>query len=148
VLGRTVKFVDSRDPEAFKRAVGPKTRAVYAETIGNPKLDVPDFEVLAKIAHENGLPLVADNTVGIGLVRPIDHGADIIVVGNGMDGSGGRGFPEEAVSPRKQAHLVSAAEAYFEQHPDSPETWQFDIIAITRRPGAAPEIEHFENVIG
>lgn len=58
------------------------------------------------------------------------------------------GFPEEAVSPRKQARLVSAAEAYFAQHPDSPETWQFDIIAITRRPGAEPEIEHFENVIG
>jgi O-acetylhomoserine (thiol)-lyase len=78
VLGRTVKFVDSRDLEAFKRAIGPKTRAVYAETIGNPKLDVPDFEALARIAHEAGIPLVVDNTVGIGLVRPIDFGADIL----------------------------------------------------------------------
>jgi O-acetylhomoserine (thiol)-lyase len=77
-LGRTVKFVDSRDPEAFRRAITEKTRAVYVETIGNPKLDVPDFEVLAKIAHEHGLPLVVDNTVGIGLVRPIDYGADIL----------------------------------------------------------------------
>ena len=77
-LGRTVKFVNSRDPEAFRKAITPKTRALYVETIGNPKLDVPDFEALAKIAHENGIPLVADNTVGIGLVRPIDHGVDII----------------------------------------------------------------------
>jgi O-acetylhomoserine (thiol)-lyase len=78
-LGRTVKFVDSRNPEAFKRAITSKTRAIYAETIGNPKLDVPDFEALAKIAHEAGIPLVVDNTVGIGLVRPIDHGVDIVV---------------------------------------------------------------------
>ncbi len=77
-LGRTVKFVNSRDPEAFRKAITPKTRAVYIETIGNPKLDVPDFEAISKIAHENGIPLVVDNTVGIGLVRPIDHGADII----------------------------------------------------------------------
>jgi O-acetylhomoserine (thiol)-lyase len=77
-LGRTVKFVDARNPEAFKKAITPKTRAVYAETIGNPKLNVPDFEALAKIAHENGIPLVVDNTVGVGLVRPIDYGADIL----------------------------------------------------------------------
>ena len=78
-LGRTAKFVNSRDPEAFRKAITPKTRAIYIETIGNPKLDVPDFEAIAKIAHENGLPLVVDNTVGIGLVKPFDHGADIIV---------------------------------------------------------------------
>ena len=78
-LGRTVKFVDSQDPEAFRKAITPKTRAIYAETIGNPKLDVPDFEALSKIAHEAGIPLVVDNTVGVGLVRPIEHGADIVV---------------------------------------------------------------------
>lgn len=78
-LGRQSRFVDSRDPEAFRRAITPKTRAIYAETIGNPKLDVPDFDALAKIAHEAGVPLVVDNTVGIGLTRPLDHGADIIV---------------------------------------------------------------------
>jgi len=77
-LGRTVKFVNSRDPEAFRRAITPKTRALYAETIGNPKLDVPDFEALAKIAHEAGVPLVVDNTIGVGLVRPFDYGADIL----------------------------------------------------------------------
>jgi O-acetylhomoserine (thiol)-lyase len=78
-LGRTTKFVNSRDPEAFRKAITPKTRALYIETIGNPKLDVPDFEAIAKIAHEAGIPLVVDNTVGVGLVRPIDFGADIVV---------------------------------------------------------------------
>jgi O-acetylhomoserine (thiol)-lyase len=78
-LGRTVKFVDSQKPEEFKKAITSKTRAIYAETIGNPKLDLPDFEALAKIAHDAGIPLVIDNTVGVGLVRPIDFGADIVV---------------------------------------------------------------------
>ena len=77
-LGRKVTFVDSQKPEEFKKAITSKTKAIYAETIGNPKLDVPDFEVLAKIAHEAGIPLVIDNTVGIGIVRPIDYGADIV----------------------------------------------------------------------
>jgi len=77
-LGRTVKFVDSQNLDAFQKAITPKTRAIYVETIGNPKLDVPDFEAIAKIAHENVIPLVVDNTVGIGLVRPFEHGADII----------------------------------------------------------------------
>jgi len=78
-LGRTVKFVNSRNPEAYRAAITPRTRAIYAETIGNPKLDVPDFEALSKIAHEAGIPLVVDNTVGVGLVRPFEHGVDIIV---------------------------------------------------------------------
>jgi O-acetylhomoserine (thiol)-lyase len=78
-LGRTTKFVDSRNPEAFRRALTPRTRALYAETVGNPKLDVPEFDALARIAHEAGVPLVIDNTVGVGLVRPFDYGADIVV---------------------------------------------------------------------
>jgi O-acetylhomoserine (thiol)-lyase len=78
-LGRTVKFVNSRDPDAFRQAITPKTRAVYAETIGNPKLDVPDFAAIAKIAHDAGVPFIVDNTVGVGLVAPIEHGVDIIV---------------------------------------------------------------------
>lgn len=78
-LGRTVKFVDSTKPEDFKKAIGPKTKAIYAETIGNPKLDVPDFETISSIAHAAGIPLIVDNTVGVGIVRPIDHGADIVV---------------------------------------------------------------------
>ena len=79
-LGRTVKFVDSTKPEEFKKAITSKTRAIYAETIGNPKLDVPDFEAIAKIAHDAGVPLVIDNTVGAGIIAPIDYGADITVL--------------------------------------------------------------------
>ncbi|MCK5627978.1 O-acetylhomoserine aminocarboxypropyltransferase/cysteine synthase [Candidatus Bathyarchaeota archaeon] len=79
-LGRKVKFVDSTNPKEFEKAISSKTKAVYAETIGNPKLDVPDFEAIAKIAHEAGVPFVVDNTVGVGLVRPIDYGADIVVM--------------------------------------------------------------------
>jgi O-acetylhomoserine (thiol)-lyase len=78
-LGRKVTFVDSSRPEEFKKAITARTRAIYAETIGNPKLDVPDFEKIARIAHDAGLPFVVDNTVGIGIVRPIEYGADIIV---------------------------------------------------------------------
>jgi O-acetylhomoserine (thiol)-lyase len=77
-LGRTARFVDSRNPAAFRAAITPKTRAIYIETIGNPKLDVPDFEAIAKIAHEAGIPLIVDNTVGVGLVKPIDYGADVL----------------------------------------------------------------------
>jgi O-acetylhomoserine (thiol)-lyase len=78
-LGRVVKFVDPSKPENFRRAITAKTRALFAETIGNPKLDVPDFEVVSKIAHEAGVPLVVDNTIGVGLVRPMDFGADVVV---------------------------------------------------------------------
>ena len=79
-LGRKVKFVDSSKPSEFKKAINNKTRAIYAETIGNPKLDVPDFEEIAQIAHDAEIPFVVDNTVGIGLVRPIDYGVDITVM--------------------------------------------------------------------
>ncbi|MCC4771018.1 aminotransferase class V-fold PLP-dependent enzyme [Methanosarcina sp. DH2] len=78
-LGRKVTFVDSADLEAYRQAITEKTRAVYIESVGNPKLDVPDFEAIAKIAHEAGVPLVVDNTSAVGLVRPIDYGADIVV---------------------------------------------------------------------
>lgn len=78
-LGRKVKFVDSTKPDEFKRATNEKTRAIYAETIGNPKLDVPDFEAIAQVAHEAGIPFVVDNTVGVGFFRPIEYGADIVV---------------------------------------------------------------------
>jgi O-acetylhomoserine (thiol)-lyase len=77
-LGRTVKFVDSQNLDGLKKAIDSRTRAIYAETIGNPKLDVPDFEALAKIAHDAGIPLVVDNTVGVGIVLPLDYGADIL----------------------------------------------------------------------
>lgn len=79
-LGRQVTFVDSSKPEEFKKAITSKTRAIYAETIGNPKLDVPDFEAIAEIAHQAGIPFVVDNTVGVGIIAPIEHGADITVL--------------------------------------------------------------------
>jgi O-acetylhomoserine (thiol)-lyase len=79
-LGRHVVFVDSSKPEAFRKALSGKTRAIYAETIGNPKLDIPDFEEIGKIAHAADIPFIVDNTTGVGLVRPIDHGADISVL--------------------------------------------------------------------
>ena len=79
-LGRKVVFVDSTKPEEIKKAINSKTRVIYAETIGNPKLDVPDFEAISKIAHEAGIPFVVDNTVGVGIVKPIDFGADVVVI--------------------------------------------------------------------
>ncbi|MDD5704532.1 MAG: O-acetylhomoserine aminocarboxypropyltransferase/cysteine synthase [Kiritimatiellae bacterium] len=78
-FGRSAVFVNSRDPAAFRKALSPKTKAIYIETIGNPKLDVPDFVAIARIAHEAGIPLVVDNTVGVALTRPIEHGADVVV---------------------------------------------------------------------
>ncbi len=79
-LGITVRFVDADDFDGLREAITPKTRAVYTETLGNPKLDIVDMEALAKIAHENRLPLVIDNTSATPvLVRPIEWGADIVV---------------------------------------------------------------------
>lgn len=78
-LGVTVRFVKSNDLEGFKKAINGKTKAVYIESLGNPKLDVPDFAAVSKLAHDNGLPLIVDNTVTPYLFRPIDHGADIVV---------------------------------------------------------------------
>jgi O-acetylhomoserine (thiol)-lyase len=79
-LGINVKFVDSTKPENFRKAITKKTKALYAETIGNPKLDTIDLEEVSKIARENGIPLVVDNTVATPyLVDPIRFGADIVV---------------------------------------------------------------------
>ncbi len=78
-MGLEVRFVPSNDLEGFRKAVTPKTKAIYAESIGNPKLDVADLEALAAIAHDNGIPLVLDNTASPYLLRPIDYGVDIVV---------------------------------------------------------------------
>jgi O-acetylhomoserine (thiol)-lyase len=78
-LGINTRFVEPNDPTNFERAITCKTKALYAETIGNPKLDVLDIEAVAQIAHQHGLPLIVDNTAVPYLVRPFDHGADIIV---------------------------------------------------------------------
>ena len=79
-LGVTVKFVDPSDPENFRKAITPKTKLLYGETVGNPKLDTLDIEKVAAIAHEHGIPLVIDNTTPSPyLVQPLKHGADIVV---------------------------------------------------------------------
>ncbi|MDD5070000.1 MAG: O-acetylhomoserine aminocarboxypropyltransferase/cysteine synthase [Candidatus Omnitrophica bacterium] len=78
-LGITVKFVPSNDTAAFESAITPKTKAIYSESIGNPKLNVADIEALSKIAHKNGIPLIIDNTTAPYLLQPIKHGADIVV---------------------------------------------------------------------
>jgi O-acetylhomoserine (thiol)-lyase len=77
-LGIQVKFVPSNDLQAIRKAITPKTKAVYAESIGNPKLDVADLEGLSRVAHQHGIPLVLDNTVSPYLMRPIDFGVDIV----------------------------------------------------------------------
>ena len=79
-LGIEATFVDPSKPDSFKRAIRPNTRLVYAETLGNPKNDVLDYEVVAKIAHDAGIPFVLDNTVATPyLFRPFEWGVDIVV---------------------------------------------------------------------
>jgi O-acetylhomoserine (thiol)-lyase len=79
-LGVEVTFVDAGDPENFRKAIKPNTKAIYGESVGNPKLDIFPFEAVANIAHENSLPLIIDNTTPSPyLLRPIEHGADIVV---------------------------------------------------------------------
>ncbi len=77
-FGINVKFVDSEDLDGFKKAITEKTKAIYAESIGNPKLNITDIEGLAEIAHLNDIPLIIDNTVTPYLLKPFDYGADII----------------------------------------------------------------------
>lgn len=129
-LGIRVRIVDPADPENFRRAINDHTRALYAETIGNPKMDILDFEPVAKIAHEAGVPLIVDNTFATPyLCRPFDHGADVVVhsatkfigghgtsiggviVDSGrFDWSNGR-FPE-LVDPDPSYHGVSYTESF------------------------------------
>jgi O-acetylhomoserine (thiol)-lyase len=79
-LGIKVTFVDPSDPENFRKAITDKTKALYAETIGNPKIDVLDIEKVAAVAHENGIPLLIDSTFATPyLSRPIEFGADVVI---------------------------------------------------------------------
>ena len=80
-LGIETKFLKEDTPEALEAAIDEKTKAVYVETIGNPRYNVPDFEAIAKVAHAKGVPVVVDNTFGAGgyFCQPIKHGADIVV---------------------------------------------------------------------
>ncbi|MGC8823507.1 MAG: O-acetylhomoserine aminocarboxypropyltransferase/cysteine synthase family protein [Bacteroidales bacterium] len=80
-LGIGVKFVEGDDPKSFEAAIDDRTKAIYVETIGNPRFNIPDFEQLAAIARKHGIPLIVDNTFGAAgyLCRPIDYGANIVV---------------------------------------------------------------------
>jgi O-acetylhomoserine (thiol)-lyase len=79
-LGITTKFVDIHNLDEVRAAIDDNTRAIYVETLGNPRLDVPDFRAVADVAHANGLPLVVDNTFATPILcRPIEHGADIVL---------------------------------------------------------------------
>jgi O-acetylhomoserine (thiol)-lyase len=79
-FGINVKFVDSTDPENFRKAIDSKTRALFVETVSNPALEIADLEAIARVAHDNGLPLIVDSTFSTPyLTRPLSHGADIVV---------------------------------------------------------------------
>ncbi|MDR2233733.1 MAG: O-acetylhomoserine aminocarboxypropyltransferase/cysteine synthase [Tannerella sp.] len=80
-LGIEVRFTPNDDPESFERLIDDGTKALYIETIGNPELNVPDFDAVAKVAEKHNIPLIVDNTFGAGgyLFRPIEHGAAVVV---------------------------------------------------------------------
>ncbi|KAF7974458.1 hypothetical protein HWV62_12208 [Athelia sp. TMB] len=80
-FGIKVKFVTDEKPETFAAAIDEKTKAIYVESIGNPKYNVAPIPELAKVAHDHGIPLIVDNTFGMGgyIIRPIEHGADIVL---------------------------------------------------------------------
>ncbi len=130
-LGITVRFVDPEDFDGLRAAINEKTKAVYTETIGNPKLDVVDIERVAALAHEHGLPLVIDNTsASPALCRPLEWGADIVIhsatkfIGGhgtsigGVIVDGGKfdwkasGRFQEFVDPDPSYHGVSFTEAF------------------------------------
>lgn len=79
-LGITVKYADPDDPQSFAALITDKTKAVYLESLGNPAINIPDFEAIAEIAHKNGIPVLVDNTFATPfLFRPFEHGADIVL---------------------------------------------------------------------
>jgi O-acetylhomoserine (thiol)-lyase len=128
-LGITTRFVDGSDPASFAPAIDGNTRAIYLETIGNPRLDVPDIAAIVDVAHAHGIPLVVDNTFAPLLCRPLQHGADIVihsatkwigghgtsiggvvVDGGTFDWKGSGRFPD-FVDPDPSYHGVSYVEA-------------------------------------
>jgi len=80
-LGIEVRFADGDNVESFKSQINERTKAIYVESMGNPRFNIPDFEGLSKLARDNGIPLIVDNTLGAGgaLIKPIEHGANIVV---------------------------------------------------------------------
>lgn len=122
-LGITVRFVDGSDVAAVAAAIDDTTRAVYLETIGNPRLDIPDFRAIADAAHAAGVPLIVDNTFATPILfRPIEHGADIVVhsatkwIGGHGTSIGGvvvdGGTFDWAASPRFREFFVEPEPAY------------------------------------
>ncbi len=120
--GIEFRFVDGSRPEEFARAIDGRTKAVYVETIGNPRLDVPDFETISSIAHETSIPVIVDNTFAPLLCRPIDFGADLVVhsatkwIGGHGTAIGGvvvdSGKFDWAASPRFRADFVDPDPSY------------------------------------
>jgi O-acetylhomoserine (thiol)-lyase len=120
--GIEFRFVDGSRPEQFEKAIDGRTKAVYLETIGNPRLDVPDFETIAAIAHKAGIPVIVDNTFAPTLARPFEWGADIVVhsatkwIGGHGTAIGGvvvdSGKFDWAASPRFQQDFVEPDPSY------------------------------------
>jgi O-acetylhomoserine (thiol)-lyase len=120
--GLEFRFVDGSKPEAFEKAIDGRTKALYTETIGNPRLDVPDFEALAAVAHRHGIPLIVDNTFGPVIAQPLKHGADIVIhsatkwIGGHGTAIGGvvvdGGRFDWAASPRFKTDFVDPDESY------------------------------------
>ena len=121
-VGITTRFVDGTRPETFAPAIDERTKAVYLETIGNPRLDVHDIASIADIAHAHGVPLLVDNTFAPLLTRPIEHGADIVIhsatkwIGGHGTAIGGvvvdGGTFDWAASPRFRADFVEPDPSY------------------------------------
>lgn len=131
-LGIKVRFADAEDFDGIRALINDKTKALYTETLGNPKLDISDIERLAQIAHENGIPLIVDNTsASPALVRPIEWGADIVInsatkfIGGHGTAIGGiivdagtfdwatsKRFKESFVDPDPSYHGISYTEAF------------------------------------
>jgi O-acetylhomoserine (thiol)-lyase len=130
-IGITTRFVDGTDPASFGPAIDGRTKAIYLETVGNPRLDVHDIAAIAKVAHDHGLPLIVDNTFAPFLCQPIAHGADIVihsatkwigghgtviggvvVDGGTFDWSASPRFKEDFVDPDPSYHGVSYTGAF------------------------------------
>jgi O-acetylhomoserine (thiol)-lyase len=129
--GIDFRFVECSRPEQFEKAIDARTKAVYLETIGNPRLDVPDFEAIVRIAHEAGIPVIVDNTFAPLLCRPLEHGVDIVVHsatkwigghgtaiggvvvdGGSFDWAASPRFKSDFVDPDPSYHGVSYTEAF------------------------------------
>ena len=106
-FGITADFVNIHDLKEVESAIRPETRAIYIETLGNPNSDIPDIDALAELAHKYGIPLVVDNTFGTPyLIRPIEHGADIVVHSGKFDWAASGKYPAIA-EPNPSYHGVS-----------------------------------------